>query len=180
MPLLPELADLRIKIFRDFPYLYEGDAASELTYLRTYVAAPGAAVIVAQDGDSIVGASTCLPLREETPNVQKPFIDAGWDTGALFYFGESVLRHEYRGQGIGVKFFEYREAQAAGFTTTAFCAVQRPAARAPAGYKPLDDFWHKRGYTKQPNLTCQMSWRDVGDTGESEKTLTFWTKVLTP
>jgi GNAT superfamily N-acetyltransferase len=167
-------------VFHEFPYLYEGDAAYELNYLRVYANTPGAAVIVARDGAHVVGASTCLPLSAETPNVQKPFLEAGMDISRIFYFGESVLEADYRGQGIGVAFFAAREAQAAGFATTAFCAVQRPSDHPlrPADYIPLDEFWTHRGYTKRPELLCRMSWRDVGEAAESEKTLMFWTKDL--
>ncbi|GLR67395.1 GNAT family acetyltransferase [Acidocella aquatica] len=173
---------MRVCVFREFPYLYDGNTAYEQTYLRTYAQAPGAAVVVAWDGEHVAGASTCLPLAAETPNVQKPFLDAGVDISKVFYFGESVLERAYRGQGIGVKFFDAREAQAraTGHAITTFCAVQRPADHPlrPAGYVPLDEFWHHRGYTKRPDLTCVMSWRDVGAAVESEKTMTFWTKTL--
>jgi hypothetical protein len=36
---LPELARLRIRVYRDYPYLYEGDMAYEARYLQTYIAA---------------------------------------------------------------------------------------------------------------------------------------------
>jgi len=136
--------------------------------------------VVARDGDKIIGASTCLPLAAETANVQKPFLDAGMDVSGIFYFGESVLEAEYRGRGLGVAFFKAREAQAAGFATTAFCAVQRPGNHPlrPKDYMPLDGFWRHRGYLPCPALTCRMSWRDVGQAQESEKTLMFWTKDL--
>jgi hypothetical protein len=48
----------------------------------------------------------------------------------------------------------------------------------PAGYVPLDGFWRRRGYERQPQLTCEMSWRDLGETQESVKTLVLWTKTL--
>ena len=35
-PWLDELAKLRIEVFRDFPYLYEGDLAYERRYLDRY------------------------------------------------------------------------------------------------------------------------------------------------
>ena len=97
----------------------------------------------------IVGAATCLPLAAETPNVQKPFIEAGMDLSRLFYFGESVLDPAYRGRGIGVAFFKAREAQAAGYQTTCFCAVQRPADHPlrPKTYVPLDEFWRTGAIT---------------------------------
>lgn len=182
LPLLPELARLRITVFREFPYLYEGDLAYEQSYLRVYAEAPAAAIIIARDDGKIVGASTCLPLTAETPNVQKPFRDAGMAIPRIFYFGESVLEAAYRGRGIGVKFFEAREAQARahGYGITAFCAVQRPADHParPKGYQKLDDFWRKRGYTPHPELVCTMSWREVGADRETEKLLMFWSRNL--
>jgi GNAT superfamily N-acetyltransferase len=182
-PSLPSLAALRIRIFRDFPYLYDGDPAYEQTYLQTYLHAPGAAIILACDGQSIIGAATCLPLAHETPNIQKPFVDSGTDPNAIFYFGESVLEHGFRGRGIGVRFFEAREAHARSFgtyATAAFCAVDRPPDHPlrPPAYTPLDTFWTARGYTRRDALTCKMSWRDLNESSETEKTLTFWTKPL--
>jgi GNAT superfamily N-acetyltransferase len=183
-PFLPALAALRIKIFRDFPYLYEGDLGYEEAYLQTYIQAPRAAVILARDGETVIGASTCLPLAHETPNIQKPFVDASADLTSIFYFGESVLDHAFRGRGLGVRFFAAREAHAKSFggdyDLAAFCAVNRPVDHPlrPASYVPLDRFWTARGYTRRETLTCAMAWRDLGEQAETEKTLIFWTKRL--
>lgn len=135
---------------------------------------------MARDGGRIVGASTCLPLAAETDAVKKPFLDAGIDISRVFYFGESVLEKAYRGQGIGVAFFQAREAQAAGYATTAFCAVIRPPDHKlrPKDYVPLDEFWRRRGYRPRPELVCSMSWRDIGESAETPKRLQFWTKDL--
>lgn len=182
MPYLPDLARLRVEVFRDFPYLYDGDAAYEQNYLRVYAETPGAAIIIARDGDQVVGAATCLPMAAETGNVRQPFLDAGMDVSAIFYFGESVLQRAYRGRGVGVAFFTAREAQAAkgGYKTTAFCAVQRPADHPlrPKDYVPLDEFWRHRGYHIRPELVCAMRWRDIGEDQDRLKHLTFWTKDL--
>ena len=167
-------------MFRDFPYLYDGDIAYEQKYLRLYAETPGAAVIIARENDRVVGASTCLPLAAETPGVQQPFRDAGMDVDKIFYFGESVLESAYRGRGIGVAFFQAREAQAAGYQMTTFCAVQRPDDHPlrPQDYVPLHDFWRRRGYRQRPELICTMSWRDIGEARETPKQLMFWTKDL--
>jgi GNAT superfamily N-acetyltransferase len=183
-PLLPALARLRITVFRAWPYLHEGDAEHEVQYLQTYVRSSKAGVIVAFDGETPVGASTCLPLTDETPNVQAPFLAHGWDPARFFYFGESVLLPDYRGQGVGVAFFKAREAHARAVSDAdyaCFCAVQRPADHParPAGAVPLDAFWRHRGYTFRPDLVCTMSWKDVGDAGKTEKPLAFWMKSLT-
>jgi hypothetical protein len=111
-PFIPALARLRIAVFRDWPYLYEGSQASEERYLRIYAESPQAAVVLALDGAEVVGASTCLPLTDETGNVQAPFRAAGIVIDRVFYFGESVLLSPYRGVGAGVRFFTEREAHA--------------------------------------------------------------------
>lgn len=109
---IPELAALRIEVFREFPYLYDGDTEYEARYLQTYIQSPDSVVVIVRDGERIVGASTALPLAHETANVIAPFIEHGYDPGAIFYLGESVLLNAYRGRGIGVRFFAEREAHA--------------------------------------------------------------------
>jgi GNAT superfamily N-acetyltransferase len=182
-PYLPALARLRIEVFRDWPYLYDGEVNYEREYMRSYVASPRAAIIAALNNEDVVGVSTCLPLADETGNVKAPFIAHGLPAQNYFYFGESVLKREYRNQGIGVAFFAAREAHAKSFgdyTHTTFCAVRRPQDHPlrPANYVPLDAFWTRRGYSKQPGLYCTMRWLDLGEAEASEKTLDFWTRAL--
>ena len=180
---LPRLAQLRVEVFRAWPYLYAGDAEYEAGYLETYARSPLAGIILARQSRRIVGASTCLPLVDETASLKTSFIDRGWDPADFFYFGESVLLPELRGRGIGVSFFEEREAHARRVSScriACFCSVVRPndhPAR-PEGAVPLDAFWTRRGYTRRPDVTCEMSWTDVGDTGETSKTLVVWMKSL--
>jgi len=179
---LDDLGKLRIEIFRAWPYLYKGSLAYERQYLPRYAEAKTGTMIVAEDEGRIVGASTALGLDEEDENVQEPFQKSGLDVNRIFYFGESVLLPPYRGQGIGVRFFEEREAAARGhgYAHAAFCSVVRPddhPAR-PKNYVPLDEFWKKRGYRKRPELIAQFSWRDIGERAESDKPMIFWMKTL--
>ena len=177
------LAGLRIEVFRDFPYLYEGSLEYEQKYIGTYLGAEDSVIVIAFDGERVIGASTGMPMAAETDEVKAPFLEHGYDPSKIFYFGESVLQKNYRGQGLGVRFFEQREAHAVSsgrFDRTCFCAVQRPADHParPANYVPLDEFWGKRGYKKHPELNTTFSWRDVGDADESAKPMMFWIKQL--
>ena len=61
-PYLQELARLRIEVFREFPYLYNGDLDYECNYLNTYADVADGVIVVAFDADRAVGASTGLPL----------------------------------------------------------------------------------------------------------------------
>ncbi|MGB2682485.1 MAG: GNAT family N-acetyltransferase [Candidatus Competibacter sp.] len=180
---LPELARLRIRVFRDFPYLYQGSAAYEESYLKTYAAAPDSVVVLVWDRERVVGASSGLPLEAEPLSVAEPFVARGDDPRRIFYYGESVLLPDYRGLGLGKRFFEEREAhvRALGcFETVCFCAVERPAdhPRRPAGYAPLDAFWSRRGFIKHPELRASFSWRDLDEAAESPKPMVFWLKAL--
>lgn len=179
---LDDLARLRIDVFRAWPYLYEGDLDYERGYLRRYAEARTGTIAVAMDGDAVVGAATALALDEEADYVKAPFIGAGLDTGEIFYFGESVLLPAYRGHGIGVRFFEEREAAARnhGRPLCCFCAVQRPDDHPlkPPGYVPLDPFWGNRGYVRRPDLVGSFSWRDIGAAAETAKPMVYWMKDL--
>ncbi|MDD2862135.1 MAG: GNAT family N-acetyltransferase [Acidiphilium sp.] len=183
LPHLATLATLRMEVFRAWPYLYEGDLRYEQDYLATYAASAGAAVVVAREDDTIVGASTCLPLTDESASMQGAFRAAGFDPARVCYFGESVLRPAFRGQGAGVAFFAAREAHARslpGVTMAAFCAVIRSAddPRRPADAGTLEPFWHHRGFAPQPGLICTMAWREIGGTQEVENRLQVWLKSL--
>ncbi|MBD5655265.1 MAG: GNAT family N-acetyltransferase [Candidatus Eremiobacteraeota bacterium] len=182
-PYVSDLARLRIAVFRDFPYLYDGSLAYEERYLQTYLSAPRSVAVLAFDGDDVIGASTGIPLEDETPDFQAPFAVSGHAVAEIFYCGESVLNAAYRGRGIYRQFFEGRERHAkdlGSFVTSAFCAVERSADHVlrPPGYEPLDDVWAHFGYVRHPELTTTFEWKDVDCRTETEKTMVFWLKDL--
>ncbi len=180
---LPALARLRISEFLDWPYLYNGTLNYEEIYLKEFAASLGAVIVVARNGDDIVGVSTGAPLAHHQAEFGAPFRKAGFDVSRVFYFGESVLNPKFRRQGIGHRFFDEREAHArglGGFTHTTFCSVVRPDDHPakPPNATPLDAFWLKRGYEKIPGLIANFSWPDVGELAESSKPMQFWMRAL--
>jgi GNAT superfamily N-acetyltransferase len=182
-PWLDAVARLRIAVFRDWPYLYAGDLDYERGYLQAYARSPDSVFVLAFDGDAVVGASTGLPLADDTDQFQRPFRDAGRAVDDVFYFGESVLLPVYRGRGLGHRFFDEREAHAAAlgrFAWTGFCAVDRHPAdpRRPAGHRGNEAFWAKRGYLRQPGLTVHLAWQEIGEPAPTDKPLTFWLRPL--
>ena len=182
-PHLADLAALRIAVFRDWPYLYDGDADYESQYLATYAQSPESLFVLAFDGERVVGASTGVPLAHEGAAFQAPFLARGIDVGTVFYFGESVLLHAYRGQGLGHRFFDEREgyARALGrFAWTAFAAVDRDDddPRRPPAHRGNEAFWNKRGYVRQPGMTMRLGWKEVDAEQEAAHALTFWLRRL--
>jgi GNAT superfamily N-acetyltransferase len=181
---LPALAQLRISVFRDWPYLYDGSPEYERAYVEKFARANDAVVVAAFDGDDVVGCATASPLTNHADAFAKPFRQTAFDPARLFYFGESVLLISHRGRGIGHAFFDHREAHARAtgkFTHTTFCGVVRPAdhpMRLPS-YLPLDAFWQRRGYQKLDGVTAQFGWKDLGQNAETQKLMQFWIRPLT-
>lgn len=180
-PFRAELGDLRISVFREFPYLYDGDADYERSYLRVYANSPRSLVVLVRHQSRLVGATTCIPMSDETPEFQQPFLDAGRQVDHILYFGESIVLPEFRGTGIGHRFFQLREQHAhdlGNITLMAFCAIDRPPdhPRRPHGYRTLHAFWNRMGFQRQDTLQCQLSWKEIDEAEATQKTLTFWTK----
>jgi GNAT superfamily N-acetyltransferase len=182
-PYLADLARLRIEVFREYPYRYDGTLAYESAYLQHYADCDRSVIVLALVDDQIVGASTGMPLEAEAPEFYAPFTAAGDDPARIFYGGESVLTAAYRGSGVYRQFFLQREAHAlelGGYDTFAFCAVERPERDPlrPRDYQPLDATWARYGYTKHPELVAHVAWKDIDEPDARAKPMVFWLKPL--
>lgn len=181
--LLPDLARLRIEVFREYPYLYEGDLAYEERYLAGFGASRDAVIVAAFAGGRLVGAATAAPLATQPETFREPLVRGGVAVEECFYFGESVLLPEFRGRGIGHEFFDEREAHARAFEevrSAVFCAVVRPEdhPERPEGYRPLDRFWEKRGYEPLPGVVGRLDWPEVGGARPVEHEMQYWLRRL--
>src|SRR5690625_3466848 len=147
----------------------------------------GAASPVGRQGDrralpgrDVVGVSTGVPLLDGDADFRTPFEQSKYDLADVFSFGESVLEKAYRGMGAGHRFFDEREAFAErlGYGVTTFCAVVRPDdhPHRPIGYRPLDDFWRKRGYVRQPQMVARYGWKEIGQEEETDQEMVFWVR----
>ncbi|MBS0564452.1 MAG: GNAT family N-acetyltransferase [Proteobacteria bacterium] len=179
---LDDVARLRIAVFRDWPYLYDGDLEYERHYLAAYLDSPDALVVGAFDGARMVGVSTAAPLEDHAEELGAPLAALGYDLSKVYYCAESVLLPEYRGRGIGHAFFDAREAKARelGRRYMAFCSVLRPADHPmrPASFRTNDAFWRGRGYAPLEGVHAEFSWRDIGAAEETKKQLQVWFRAL--
>lgn len=179
---LDDVARLRIAVFRDWPYLYDGDLDYEQKYLQLYRKSDHSVLVGAFDGNRLIGAATGTPMEDHASDFSDAFKQIEVDLNDIFYFAESVLLPEYRGKGIGHRFFDLREEQAQKMERgyAAFCGVVRPLNHPlrPMDYAPLDPFWRKRGYAPLDGVVAQFSWKDIDQQEETAKPLQFWMRCL--
>ncbi len=179
---LPDVASLRIRVFADFPYLYDGTMDDEEIYLAKFAAIEGAIIVACHDGEKIVGAATGGPLIGQMTEFSDPLKHAGFDCSEIFYCGESVLLPDYRGHGVGHRFFDERENQARRLMLKRSCFLSvirlhdHPAR--PGDYSPLDAFWRKRGYAPLDGLTATFPWKEHSTDEEVDNQLQYWMRDL--
>ncbi len=178
-----DLARLRLAVFGEYPYLYEGNLDYEMRYLETYFKTRNSFVFIVLDEGHPVGATTGIWAAEEEDSFRRPFYQYGLNPEKIFYFGESVLLPDYRGQGLGKMFFQEREAFAKKLEFIehlAFCSVVRPNGHPlkPKDYQPLDSFWTKQGFNRVPELVTSYEWQDKDQEGLTRKDMQFWLKHL--
>lgn len=183
IPYLPDLMQLRLKIFKEYPYLYEGHSQDEENYIKKFINQERAIFLLALSDKKVVGVATALPLEFESEAIKKPFLEHRFDISKMFYLGEQILLPEYRGQGFGGRFFIECERLIKNFEQYAiitFCAIKRSEndPRRPAEYRALDNYFKRQGYEKHPELIAELNWTEIGDKEKSPHLLVFWLKKI--
>lgn len=177
------VTDLRMRVLRDWPYLYAGDRAYLARRVATYAKSPHGLFVLAFDESRLVGASTAMPLSGERYALQQPFRNRDIAVDEVFYFGESVLLKEYRGLGLGHRFFDERERHArrlGQYKMSAFCAVERALddPRRPIPHRPNSPFWMRRGYQRQDDMFSDIDWPVVGGDQPERHRMRIWLRAL--
>lgn len=181
IPYIHKIAKLRITIFRDYPYLYEGEMSYEERYLLMYSQTDNAMLVIAEDDDKVVGAITGLPLTESMKEIKDLFIAKNIPAERIFYLGEIVLLQEYRSKNIGYMMYQQFEnavKEIEFYEKIALCEIVRAEndLRKPLDYKSLNSFWHRQGYVKRPDLVAEFSWKEIGANEETKHPMVFWIK----
>jgi GNAT superfamily N-acetyltransferase len=179
---LADLASLRILIFQEFPYLYDGRREDELRYLKLYAEAPEAFVIIVTDSGKVVGAATGIPLRHEHQGLIVPFVGSAYSVDEIYYVGELLLYPAYRNQGLGLRLVTQIEDQVRSLGTYRYltCATvvrSDDHPRRPTQNLPIDRFLARTGFRPLPGMTTEFSWRE-NDGVTRTHPMKFWIKEL--
>lgn len=183
LPYLSEIAKIRISVFKEWPYLYEGDCLYEKKYLQRYIQTQRSFLELVFDDETLVGMTSAIDMVMEDAKFKTSFLEQGFNPDDLVYFGESILLSKYRGLGVGRKFIKDREIFAKNLENkkyVCFCSVVRSDDHPLKnnGYRPLNTFWTSQGFHQIKDFSVQMSWKDIGEQNESPKPLQVWIKEI--
>ena len=179
---LNDIASLRIEIFREFPYLYDGRREDELHYLKLYSVTPESFVIIINDGEKVAGAATGMPLCHETTELVEPFSGTSYPVDEIFYVGELLFYPEHRNRGMGMQLVRMVEEQIRSYSTYRYltCAtVVRPDDHPlrPTDYIPIDRFLAHTGFSLLPGITTSFTWLETDGVRRCHP-MNFWIKEM--
>lgn len=174
------LATLRLEIFPEYPYLYQGERKEELKYLSTYAEAPDACVILAYDGAAVIGAATGMPLVHEDIRMLDAFAGTKLPLEGIYYVGELLFRPAYRRCGLGQRSLARLEnfiCSLDRYRMLACATVVRPDDHPlrPFDYIPISSFLARTGFVQLPGVTTDFVWRE-NDGINRDHPMQFWIK----
>lgn len=170
---LAQLAEMRIQVFREYPYLYEGNLDYEFDYLERYVQCPSAILLALLDSAGQAwGVCTGIPLIHEDPVLSAP-IPGNHQSG--FYIGEVLILPQARGQGWGAKLLEaiIDLSQKLGFKQHYLYTVVEPAHNRPPHYHSPAKLWRKIGFEPTP-IQCSFEWKRWDQEHPQNHTMELW------
>jgi len=177
-PCLEMLGQFRIDIFREYPYLYDGDMAYEAAYLQRYAQSQDGVLCLLLDEQGIRGACTGLPLMDEDASFQAPF--EKHEQQHIFYIGEVMVRANARGQGLGPQLIKAMldQIDMQRFPIQCLYTVDRGDAHPakPAQYRAPDYLWQRFGFSLVPEKLAYFSWKDLGDRHATSKPMRVWSR----
>lgn len=108
---LSELAKLRLTVFREYPYLYEGNLDFERHYLSLFANSEDAFLAIAKEGNKVIAAISGFPLDCAQKEIRNAFTHYPMSTKEIFALCEIVVLKEYRSQKIGTLLYREFENQ---------------------------------------------------------------------
>jgi len=183
-----EVAEFRIRYFRDFPYLYAGNLGYESEYLAGYAKDSSSILVkISDEGGKLLGVSTGLPLATDADILEgavEMFVNAGLAPKDYYYYGEIILDYSIRGHGFSRCVYSLQDsyAHARGFSKVAIATVVRDAGdpRRPVDMADAVVVWKGLGFTKT-GIEFDYHWPTIESDGavlDRLNPMVYWTRGL--
>lgn len=181
-PYTQQIVKLVDTIYRQYPYLYNGDDAGYIDYLDSYARSKNAIICLVFDGNKIVGIAAGMPMTEAREIYWEPLKKHGYDLNTLFYQGEFGLLPAYHNQGVEEAMFHKVEefVRKGPYKSIAFWEVESSTSpsQRPENYLPSDPFWKRLGFIRYSELNFNMFWTNINEKKESPHLAVYWLKPL--
>lgn len=183
-PYLPFMAQMRVKEYAEYPYLYDGDMQEELQYVQWFSTLKHSAMAIAFYNDEPVGfiAGTALTsFDEHFKGSCDLFSSAGFDPETYYYFSDAIVMPEHRNKLLLNEMAQAVEehAQILGYTAGCFvCESHASHLLKPKEYKELDPLFKRQGYAKT-DMVISYSWltrQADGTTKVQTHAMNYWIK----
>lgn len=173
---LSEIIILCDTIYRQYPYLYNGDDAGYTEYVRSYSASPNSVVILAFANDEAIGIAMGMPMKETREYYTAPFTAHYMDVNDIFYLGEFGIKPEHH--QLGISFDMYRQFEEIVRATQKFSTIAFWEILNPMKCEELHQAYRATGFSYHPELSFELWWQNIGETNESAHLAQYWIKSL--
>lgn len=179
-PFLNMLKPLREECFREYPYLYADNLASENQFLETYLDSEESIFVIVLADEKIIALGTGIPLIDTDDIYKQSFIEKNINISQYFYIGSVIVHRNFRGRLLGLRILTQLErlANLRDYKHITCAIIERSDKHdlRPEKYRPFGHILETRGYSKLSDINATCEWRDVGDTHESPKKLSYYVK----
>lgn len=181
-PYCEKIASLRITMFKEYPYLYEGILEEETEYLEMYFRSFESLLFLVFDQEALVAFASALPLDQSIQELNTPLLEQKIHPRDCLYIGELMITSPYRGRGILRYFLDSYEKFAIrkGYSHLIFMTIKRTLSHkmCPENYRNPDPIWQHFGYERLPHKPLILTWKQI-DTRQQEKNeLDLWGKNI--
>lgn len=186
-PFIDEIGQIRLDLFKEFPYLYKGDLDYERAYLSEYSKDDQSLLILVYSGNKIVAFITGTAISSQhsiTEDAFELFQSKGLKPSDYYYIGEIIVLKDYRSFNLSSRLLKEVEnfALENGYSSSCFLTVVRDNDHPlrPEDYKDSSKLWKFHNY-KQMNLYTKYKWNTIINDSEAiyqENTLEYWSKSL--
>lgn len=178
------VAQQRMRHYKGYPYLYEGNMQEEMEYLNLVASSPHSALCVVYKDDHIVGFAMGASFQEFAVHFKgsiELFNAAGRNPHDYFYIADDIILPGYEGHMLTERMFEHLEQYAINLGFAYTCIVHEQYDTHPLKPKNYCDMdWSKLGYTKTGSA-IHFVWNTLQADGSSckqEHILPYWAKKL--
>lgn len=173
---MPEIIELCDTIYRQYPYLYNGDNEGYADYIKSYSNCPNSVVVLTFSNNQAIGIATGMPMEDTREYYLLPFRNHQIDISSFFYLGEFGFKPESHHSGIAFEMYQLFEEtvkEQQKYSTIAFWEILNPMK-----CEELHEAYRTAGFLYHPELNFELWWQNIGDSIESPHQCQYWLKSL--